>query len=88
MVLQVIRNGARIADIGGAAGVEALEENVPEYEVALHATRAMVREIADTYPRSDIMDSKCRILDSWHHRFNDRSILPIISCLDSEGLKR
>ena len=58
MFLQVIRNGARIADIGGAAGVEAIEENIPEYEVALHATQAMVREIAATYPNSDIMDSE------------------------------
>ncbi len=53
----VIRNGARIADIGGAACVEAIGEGVPEHEVALHATRAMVREIARTYPQSDLMDS-------------------------------
>lgn len=55
--LAVIRNGARIADIGGAACVEAAAEGVPEYEVALHATQAMVREIARTYPQSDLMDS-------------------------------
>ena len=42
----MIRHGARIADIGGAAVVEALQDQVPEYEVALHATQAMVREIA------------------------------------------
>jgi creatinase len=55
--LAVIRNGARVADIGGAACVEAIAEGAPEHEVALHSTRAMVREIARTYPQSDIMDS-------------------------------
>jgi creatinase len=55
--IDVIRNGARIADIGGAACVEAAGENVPEYEVALHATGAMVREIARTYPHAELMDT-------------------------------
>ena len=55
--LAVIRQGARIADIGGAACVEAIGEGVPEHEVALHSTGAMVREIAKTYPQSDIMDT-------------------------------
>ena len=53
----VIRHGARIADIGGAAIVEALHDQVPEYEVALHATQAMVREIARTFPDSELMDT-------------------------------
>ena len=55
--LAVIRQGARIADIGGAACVEAIGEGVPEHEIALNSTRAMVREIAKAYPQSDIMDS-------------------------------
>ncbi len=55
--LGVLRQGARIGDIGGAACVEAIGEGVPEHEVALHATRAMVREIARVYPQSDIMDT-------------------------------
>ena len=46
----LIRNGAVIADIGGAACVEAIAEDVSEHEVALHATRAMVREIAHPLP--------------------------------------
>ena len=53
----VIRHGARVADIGGAACVEAIAEGAPEHEVALHSTRAMVREIAATYPQSDLMDT-------------------------------
>lgn len=53
----IIRHGARIADIGGAAIVEALRDQVPEYEVALHATQAMVREIARTFPSAELMDT-------------------------------
>ena len=34
-----------------------LRDQVPEYEVALHATQAMVREIARTYPDSELMDT-------------------------------
>ena len=53
----VIRQGARISDIGGAACVEAISEGAPEYEVALHSTQAMVRAIANTYPHTELMDS-------------------------------
>ena len=53
----LIRDGAAIADIGGAAGVEAIAEHAPEHEVALHATRAMVREIARRYPQAELMDT-------------------------------
>ena len=55
--IELIRNGAQVADIGGAACVEAIREGVPEYEVALHSTQAMVREISRRYPESDIMDT-------------------------------
>jgi len=55
--IELIRNGAQVADIGGAACVEAIGEGVPEYEVALHSTQTMVREISRRYPESDIMDS-------------------------------
>ena len=48
---------ARIADIGGAACVEAIAPGVGEHEVALHATRAMVREIARTWPHAELMDT-------------------------------
>ena len=52
-----IRESARIADIGGAACVEAIAVGVPEYEVALHATRAMVREIGTNHPHVELMDT-------------------------------
>ena len=55
--IDLITNGARIADIGGAAVVEAIDEGVPEYEVALHGTQAMVREIARTYPHAELRDT-------------------------------
>ena len=55
--IALITEGARIADVGGWACVEAIDEGVPEHEVALHATSAMVREIAQAYPDSDLMDT-------------------------------
>ena len=55
--IAVIKNGARIADIGGAACREAIAAGVPEYEVALHSTGAMIREIAATYPHAELMDT-------------------------------
>ena len=55
--IALIRNGARIADIGGDACIEAIAPGVGEHEVALHATQAMVREIARTYPHLELMDT-------------------------------
>lgn len=55
--IALIRQGARIADIGGAACAEAIAPGVPEYEVALNSTQAMVREIARTFPDGELMDS-------------------------------
>ena len=52
-----IIQGANVCDIGGAALVEAIKEGVPEHEVALHSTQAMVREIAKRYPHSELMDT-------------------------------
>jgi creatinase len=55
--IAVIKNGARIADIGGEACREAIAAGVPEYEVALASTGAMVREIAATYPHVELLDT-------------------------------
>ena len=55
--IELIKSGAQVSDIGGAACVEAIAEGVPEHEVALHATQAMVREIARRYPHSELMDT-------------------------------
>ncbi|MBB3711857.1 creatinase [Limimaricola variabilis] len=48
---------ARIADIGGAACVEATAVGVPEHEVALHSTATMVREIARNWPEAELLDT-------------------------------
>jgi len=55
--IELIRNGAQVADIGGAACVEAIGAGVPEHEVALHSTQAMVREIARRFPHAELMDT-------------------------------
>ena len=55
--IELIKNGANVSDVGGYACVEAINEGVPEHEVALHSTQAMVREIAKRYPHSELMDT-------------------------------
>ena len=52
-----IKEGARTADIGGEAVRDAIREGVPEYEVALAGTQAMVRHIAKTFPHAELMDT-------------------------------
>ncbi|MCK0151582.1 aminopeptidase P family protein [Marivita sp. S6314] len=47
----------RIADIGGAACVEATAVGVPEHEVALHSTATMIREIAKVWPNAELLDT-------------------------------
>ena len=53
----LIRQGARIADIGGAAIAECLKEGISGREVALTSTQAMIREISKTYPQAELLDS-------------------------------
>jgi creatinase len=55
--IEFIANGAQVCDIGGAALVAAVKEGVPEHEVALASTQAMVREIAARYPHTELMDT-------------------------------
>jgi creatinase len=55
--IDFIANGAQVCDIGGAALVAAVKEGVPEHEVALASTQAMVREIAKRYPHTELMDT-------------------------------
>jgi creatinase len=55
--IEVIRNGAAVCDVGGAALAAAVHEGVPEHEVALASTQAMVREIARRFPDSELMDT-------------------------------
>ena len=55
--IALIRQGARVADVGGWACVEAVAEGVPEYEIANRGTAAMVGEIAATYPAAELRDT-------------------------------
>lgn len=55
--IALIKEGARTADIGGEAVRDAIREGVPEYEVALAGTQAMVRHIAKTFPHAELMDT-------------------------------
>lgn len=47
----------KIADLGGAACAEAIGVGVPEHEVALYSTQAMVREIARVFPDAELQDT-------------------------------
>jgi creatinase len=55
--IALIREGARTADLGGAAIRDAIREGASEHEVALIGTQAMVRHIAATFPHAELMDS-------------------------------
>lgn len=55
--IELIKQGARIADVGGAAIRDAIAVGVPEYEIALAGVQAMVREIARTFPHGELMDT-------------------------------
>ena len=56
-----IKMCANVADVGGAAVVGAMKEGVPEHEVALKGTEAMVKEIATRTPHGELMNSKFKI---------------------------
>lgn len=53
----LIRHGARICDLGAEACVDAVSAGVPEHEVALATTQAMVREIASSFEFVELMDT-------------------------------
>ncbi len=52
-----IKDLTRIADIGGAACRDAIGVGVPEHEVAMASTQAMIREIAKLHPYTELMDT-------------------------------
>ena len=55
--IAIIKNGARIADIGGEEIVENIREGNTEIEVAIAGRNKMEREIAKTYPDAEYMDT-------------------------------
>ena len=55
--IALIKEGARTCDIGGWACAKAVKAGVPEHEVAIAATNAMIREIAANHPFVELMDT-------------------------------
>ncbi|QSE93703.1 M24 family metallopeptidase [Rhodococcus pseudokoreensis] len=55
--IELIKHGARIGDLGGEAIRDAIAEGVPEYEVAIAGSNAMIREIAATFPHAELRDT-------------------------------
>ncbi len=54
---KLIREGARTCDVGGWACAKAVVAGVPEHEVAIASTNAMVREIGNSFPFVELMDT-------------------------------
>ena len=55
--IALITKGAQVCDIGGAALVQAVYDGVPEYEVALASTQAMVKAIGEQFGQVELMDT-------------------------------
>ena len=55
--IEIIKNGARIADLGAAEIVKHIKEGQTEIEIAIAGRDRMEREIAKTYPNAEYMDT-------------------------------
>ena len=55
--IEIIKNGARIADIGGEEIVKNIKVGASELEIAIAGRDRMEREIAKTYPDAEYMDT-------------------------------
>ena len=55
--IEIIKNGARIADIGGEEIVKNIKEGATELEIAISGRDKMEREIAYSYPNAEYMDT-------------------------------
>jgi creatinase len=55
--IELIKQSAHIGDLGGEAIRAAITEGVPEYEVAIAGSNAMIREIARTFPHAELRDT-------------------------------
>lgn len=54
---KLIREGTRICNVGAQACIDAVKVGVPEYEVSIASTNAMIREIGKSFPFVELMDS-------------------------------
>jgi creatinase len=52
-----IRESARICNVGARAAIGAVKSGVAEHEVAIASTNAMIREIANSFPFAELMDT-------------------------------
>ncbi len=55
--ISIIKNGARIADIGGSEILKNIKEGATELEIAISGRDKMEIEIAKTYPDAEYMDT-------------------------------
>ena len=55
--INIIKNGARVADLGGLVCSKAIKVGVSEDEISQISTQAMVKEIAKTYPNTELRDT-------------------------------
>ncbi len=55
--IEIIKNGARIADIGGNEIVKNIKEGNTEIEISIAGRDRMEREIVKTYPDAEYMDT-------------------------------
>ena len=55
--IEIIKNGARIADIGGYEILQNIKENATEIEIAIKGRDKMEREIVKAYPDAEYMDT-------------------------------
>ena len=55
--IEIIKNGARIADLGGEEIVKNISQGSTELEIAIAGRDCMEREIAKSYPEAEYMDT-------------------------------
>ncbi len=55
--IAVIKDGARVADLGGEVCRATIGVGISELEVSRASTEAMIKEIARSYPESELMDT-------------------------------
>ena len=55
--IEIIKNGARIADLGGEEIAKNIREGNTEIEIAIAGRDRMEREIVKTYPEAEYMDT-------------------------------
>ena len=64
--ISLVREGARTADIGGEACIRMVAAGVPEHEVAIAVTDAMIREIAGNHPYVEPMETWAWVQSGLH----------------------